>query len=262
MFEITVSSWAVFVSNFLIGGWMVSVDAALFLAVALAFIKPERRLGVVTMITLAHAVYGFLGLGVMALGAELSSAMKIGVWAIIAFSSFLGLRFITEGLGEEESEENHAEHGNILNHSLFSLSALSLYTAVSIDELFAVTQKYQWMLTQGWNHGTMAANIAASMVMLFIFLGASSWLIERSEGFAAWLEEHGEQGMFIVFSLIMYYLVRGVVQNGLGYHPWEIPFTGIAPELLPMGFVLTWFLQKILADDSREAAMKRILLLH
>jgi hypothetical protein len=236
------SGFEVFVSNFLIGGWMVSVDAALFLAIAIAFIAPRRRFGVVVMITLAHAFYGFLGLGILMLSRGATEMLGLGIWIIITGTSYLGLRFITEGFAEG-GDDDPADHGLVLNRSLISGGALSLYTAVSIDELFAVMQKYQWMTTQGWNHTTMALNIAASMVVLFILLYLAWKTIERSERFVAWLDKHGDRAMFIVFSLIMYYLVRGVVQNGLGYEPWEIPLTGIAPELLPIGFMLTWLLQ-------------------
>lgn len=247
----------VFISNFLIGGWMVSVDAALFLAVAIAFVSPSRRLGVVIMITLAHAFYGFLGLGILMASRGATEMLGLGIWIIIAGTSYLGLRFIIEGLNDEEGDDDHEKHGAVLNHSLISTAALALYTTVSIDELFAVMQKYQWMITQGWNHGTMALNIAASMVVLFGLLWLAWKMIERSEQFVAWLNQHGDRAMFIVFSLIMYYLVRGVVQNGLGYEPWEIPFTGIAPELLPVGFFLTWLLQWLLENNRFKEASHR-----
>ena len=64
--------------------------------------------------------------------------------------------------------------------------------------------------------------------------------------------------MFIVFSLIMYYLARGVIQNGFGYNPYEIPYTGIAPELLVLGFALTWLLSKALENEKFETFTRKV----
>ncbi len=219
---------------------MVSVDALLFLAVALVFVKPERRLKVVLMIVLAHWMYGTLGLVIMLLGGVFSSLAHISTWFMIVVSSVLGLGFITKGLQDEEGGDDHEAHGVILNESLISAASLMLYHNVSVDEFFSVMQKVQWMAAQGWDGWVMFANIVASMVILLLILVVGSKLIMSSEAFVAWVTRNGELSMFFVFSFIMYYMVRGIVQNGFGHHPDEIPFTGIAYKLLFVGFALTY----------------------
>ncbi len=251
---------SVFVFNFLKAGWMVSVDAAIFMVAVIMLVRPEKRLLVVVFITLAHTFYGYLGLAVL-------SAEKIflegGLPLIIAGTSFIGLRFIIEGL-DEDDEGEPADDAHKINLGVLSLSAIALYSAVSIDELFAVLQRYQWMEAQGWNDVTKALNIGASMLVLFILLLTVKWTLER-EISLNWIEENGDKAMFIVFSLIMYYIVRGIVQNGMEYEPIEIWFvtehTGLAPELLVLGFILTIVLKKALEKQSISNVLNKIFLL-
>lgn len=217
---------------------MVAVDAAIFMVAVLMMVNPAKRWAVVTMIVLAHAFYGFLGLGILSMETQF---VHLSFWIVIIFCSYIGLRFNIEGLdGDEDGDpENDAK---VLNLAVVGFASLGLYSAVSIDELFAVLQRYQWMEAQGWSDSVKAGNIGLSMVVLFAILGAVKIALEKALP-TDWIERHGDLMMFIVFSLIMYYIVRAVVQNGLGYIPMEIPYTGIAWELLIVGFVLTKLLQ-------------------
>jgi hypothetical protein len=246
----------VFINNFFLSGLMVWADAAIFLVAAMLLVKPGRRFAVITLIVLAHAIYGFLGL--LILSAEMTY-VKLSIGIVIAITSYAGLRFITEGL-DGDDEGSPRDDARIINLGIFSFSALALYSAVSIDELFAVLQRYQWMEAQGWNDAVKAANIGASMVVLFGLLWFVKWALEKGISLA-WLKKHDDKAMFIVFGLVMYYIVRGIVQNGLGYVPLEIPLTGIAPELLLVGFVLTWGLKQLLKKEALNRLLNKFFLL-
>lgn len=247
----------VFAWNTILSGWMVSVDAAIFMVAVLMLIAKDKRWPVVFMIVLAHAAYGFLGLGLLSLEDNL---LNVGLWVVIGATSFVGLRFVIEGLdGDEDGEP--ADDAKVLNLGVISLAALGLYSGVSIDELFAVLQRYQWMEAQGWDDSVKAANIGLSMIVLFAILGAVKIALEKAVSLE-WVEKHGDTMMFVVFSLITYYIVRAVVQNGLGYVPMEIPFTGIAWELLIVGFVLTGLLKFLMEKSNTfKGVLNRVLLL-
>lgn len=247
----------VFFWNTLLSGWMVSVDAAIFMVAVLLMVKPAKRWSVVAMIVLAHAFYGFLGLGLLSLEKNL---LDISLWLVIAVTSVVGLRFSVEGLdGDEDGEP--ADDAKVLNFGVLTMAALGLYSGVSIDELFAVLQRYQWMEAQGWSDAVKASNIGLSMVVLFVLLGAVKIALERALP-TSWIEKHGDTMMFIVFSLIIYYIVRAIVQNGLGYVPWQDPITGIAWELFAIGFVLTGLLKFGLKKSKTfNWTMNKVLLL-
>ena len=248
---------AVFTWNTLLSGWMVSVDAAIFMVAVLMPVEPAKHWSVVILIVLAHALYGFLGLSI--LSAEMAF-MKMSIWIVIAATSVLGLRFIVEGLDGDEEGEPGAD-ARVLNAAVLGASALGLYSGVSIDELFAVLQRYQWMEAQGWTDTVKAANIGLSMIVLFGILGCVKIALEKAMP-TSWIERYADAMMFVVFSLIMYYIVRAIVQNGFGYIPMEIPYTGIAWELLIVGFVTTWLLQLVLRKSSTfNMCCNKILLL-
>lgn len=250
----------VFVFNFLKAGWMVSIDAAIFMVAVIMLVKPEKRLLVVIFITLAHTLYGYLGLIILSTEKVFLAS---GLPLIIAITSVIGLRFIIEGLDEDDKGEPSDDAAKI-NLGVLSLPAIALYSAVSIDELFAVLQRYQWMEAQDWDDITKAINIGASMLVLFILLLAVKWALER-EISLNWIDKHGNRAMFIVFSLIMYYVVRGILQNGMGYEPIEIWFiteyTGLAPELLVSGFLLTVILKRVLRNQRISDVLNKIFLL-
>ena len=105
----------------------------------------------------------------------------------------------------------------------------------------------------------MAVNIGFSMVVLFLILSSVALLLLIAKPVTDWIHDQGDKTMFVVFSLIMYYLVRGIAQNGLGYTPWEIRYTGIAPELLVLGFALTWAFKQLLQTDKAGSMVKKIL---
>lgn len=253
---------SIFTTNMLKAGWMVSVDAALFivpLSAAATLVSNQARLrAIVLLITLAHTVFGYLGLGVHVFGQYESGQLGWSIWPILGVATLLGLRFIVDGLSGEEEDDGAVEK---LAAGLLSLVALTLYYNVSVDEFFAVLQRYQWMKAQGWDHATMALNIGLSMVVLWCilalvqhFAGSSLWLHD-------WCEKHGDRAMFVVFSLIMYYMVRGILQNGLGYEPWQDKYTGLAPSMLVVGFILTWLLKQALKLETVRTSARKIFFL-
>lgn len=239
--------WATFIFNMFKAGLMVSVDAAVFMVAVILLIDAKYRWAVVFFITIAHAIYGYLGLSVMA--GILTPFMGISI--VLASAGYLGIRFVIQGLIADE-EGNPYIQAAIINAGLLSLMAIGLYSGVSIDEFFVVLQRYQWMDAQaGWNHWVMIANIGASMLVLFGILSAVLIFMERGHKFE-WVEKHSDEAMFVVYSLIVYYIFRGVVQNGLGYEPIEIwlltDLTGLAPELVIIGFFITWLLKIFLKE--------------
>lgn len=262
MFELLIKfmpeTYAVFVFNMFKAGFMVSVDAAIFMVAVLLLIEPKLRWLVVILITVAHTFYGFLGLGAEML------LFDAGIIVVIIITSYIGLRFIIEGLNEADDGDPEDDARKINKLGIFSLSAIALYSAVSIDELFAVLQRYQWMEAQGWSDGIKAANIATSMVVLFGILSAVKIALEKGVSLS-WIERHGDEAMFVVFSLIMYYIVRGIVQNAMGYEPIDIwlltEYTGLAPELVIVGFVLTWILKKSLENEAISIILNKLFLL-
>ena len=246
----------VFLNNMFVSGVSVWVDAALFFAASLLMVAPDKRWQVVLLIVVAHALYGFLGLLLLSLE---KSYLDWSQGIVIAFTSYFGLRFITEGLdGDEEGSPEDDAHA--INLAIIGVTALSVYSGVSIDELFMVLQRSQWMVAQGWDTAVQAANIAGSMVVLFALLGAVKWALEK-ELPMSWLQKHGDHLMFCVFGLMMYYIVRAIAQNGFGFIPREIPYTGIAWELMILGFVLTWLLRLILRNQTANRLLNKSFLL-
>jgi uncharacterized membrane protein YhdT len=166
---------------------------------------------------LPHTLFGYLGLGANMFGQYESRQLGWSIWPILGVATVLGMRFIVDGQSGDEEDDSTAEK---LTAGLFSLVALTLYYNVSVDEFFAVLQRYQWMKAQGWDHATMALNIGLSMVILWCILALVQHFAGSSQWLHDWCEVHGDRAMFVVFSLIMYYMVRGILQNGLGYEPW------------------------------------------
>lgn len=247
----------VFATTVLVAGWSVSVDASLWLILVLPFLPKRYWIPVVILITLTHAFAGYLGFAFMVFG--LMTAFSI--WLVLGPTAWAGLRFIAVGLlGEDEDDAR--DMANKVIAGLLTAAAFILYWAVSYDEFFMVLQRFLWMLVQGWNYVAQAVLIALSMVALAGFMMLVVIFYLAFPRAAEWVEERGDSMMYVVFSLIMYYLVRGVVQNGLGYVPWEIPYTGIAPDLLAAGFIITWAFSALLNNsDSFEAAANKLLLL-
>lgn len=232
-----------------VAGWSVSVDAIIMEAVVLPLVPKKLWLPIIFLITMTHAFAGYLGLAVLTIGEMLGITLGF----LLVFTCYMGLKFIIGCLISDEEEEPDVMK-NILLSGIFAFAAFVLYWEVSFDEFFMVLQRFQWMVSQGWNEIAMAVNIGLSMIVLFLLQCVALVLLLVCKPFTRWVNDHGDYAMFVVFSLIMYYLVRGVIQNGLElYVPYEIPYTGISPELLTLGFVLTWFLQKVLENKTVES---------
>lgn len=245
----------VFVTTFFLAGWMVSADAALFQIAVLPHVPKRKWLPIIFLITMTHAVAGYLGLGMLMMGLAFGATL----WIMLSITTFGGLHFIGGGLSEND-EDDPFDMAKKLIAGILTFAAIWLFWGVSFDELFAVLQRYQWMVAQTWNHAAMAVSIGFSMVVLFGILCGVAIFLLIAKPLTDWIHDQGDKTMFVVFSLIMYYLVRGIVQNGLGYTPFEIPYTGIAPELLALGFALTWGFKRLLETEKAGGIAKKILL--
>lgn len=246
----------VFATTVLIAGWSVSVDANLWLLATLPFLPKRYWAPVIILITLTHTFAGYLGLGVMAVGLSMAAS----VWLILGPTSWFGLRFIGGGLAEGEGDDAE-DMARKVTLGLLSAAAFLLYWAVSYDEFFMVLQRFWWMVNQGWDYLVQAVLIGLSMASLLPFLLFAPLIHLAFPGLASWMEKHGAVVMFAVFSLIMYYLVRGIAQTGLGYEPWEVPYTGIAPDLLFAGFVLTGLYKLGFMNTTFESLATKVFLL-
>ena len=241
-----VNETLVFVFNTWKAGAMVTVDAAIFMVAVAMLIEQSKRHMMVILITLAHAFYGFLGLIILSFESQVTG---FSIASVIGISGYLGVCFIVDGMNGDDGDDP-SDIAVKLALGLFTIAAFGLYSSVSIDELFAVLQRYQWMAAQGWNDPVKALNIAASMVVLYGLLNLVLLSLESGKKLS-WIEDNEDTAMFIVFSLIMYYIVRAVVQNGLGYVPYlEDPITGIAWELLAVGFILTTVLSFLMKFET------------
>jgi hypothetical protein len=213
---------------------------------------------IVILITLAHAFHGFMGLTLEAVGKSKSDFYGISVWVMIGLTVFAGLHFNIGGQSDDD-EVDHSKVAAMLMASLYSAAAIFFFNSVSFDELFAVLQRFQWMMSLGWSIELMALNIALSMVVLWCILASLELLMEhKGESLSTWAENHGEALMFCVFSIIMYYMVRAVAQNGLGYQPIQDPITGISPELLAAGFALNAGLNQLLKFEPAKVVLQRV----
>jgi hypothetical protein len=243
-----------FVTTFFLAGWMVSADAAIFMIAVLPLVAKRLWLPIAFVITLTHAVAGYLGLGLLMLGLSAGATL----WMLLAATTYGGLHFIAGGLsGDDEDDPNDMAQNLVIG--ILTMAAIVMFWNVSFDEFFAVLQRYQWMVAQGWDHTAMAISIGFSMVVLFGILCLVTLMLVVAKPVTDWIHDQGDKTMFVVFSLIMYYLVRGIVQNGLGYTPWEIPYTGIAPELLIAGFGLTWGFKHLLETEGAGNLVKKML---
>jgi hypothetical protein len=251
LFEAAVGVWngldrAVFAFNSLVSGWTVSVDAVMWFIPLAAVLDKRLQHRLIVGITFMHAICGYLGLYVVAQGEALVQIKFV----IIFLCTIGGMYFIVNGLKGDEESDFH-EQARKLAVGLWTLTAALLLLAVSNDEFFAVLQRYQWMLAQGWDHTVMALNIFVSMCVLYGILYVVRFLLDLGHTLE-WIADREDGAMFCVFSLIMYYMVRAWLQNYFGYTPWEIPYTGIAPDLLIVGFVLVFFLKKFFESNDEE----------
>lgn len=254
--QIPAGEMVTFVFTYALAGWMVSVDANLFLIAVLPLISKWLWFPVIILITVTHAIAGYLGLGLLVTGITIGATL----WVMLGLTSWGGLRFIVAGLGAED-DDDHFHMAKKLIAGLFTIAAFALFWNVSYDEFFAVWQRFQWMVARGWNDAAMAVNIGFSMVVLLLIQSTVAVCLLIFKPVTDWFHERGDIMMFIVFGLLMYYLVRGWAQNGFGYIPWEIPYSGIAPDLLFAGFVLTWLLHKALHNKNFALFAKRLLLI-
>lgn len=246
--------YSIFLFTLIIAGWMVAVDACLFEIAVLPFVPKRYWLPIIVLITIVHAFAGYLGLGILVTGL----ATGVTLWIMLLVTSWGGLRFIVSGrLADDEDDPD--DMAKKLAAGIFTIAAFFMFWSVSYDEFFAVWQRFQWMLAQGWNEAAMAVNIGLSMVVLFLAQCLVILGLLIFKPLTRWIHNKGDHMMFIVFSLLMYYMVRGVMQNGLGYDPYEIPYTGIAPDLLVLGFILTWMLSKALMNNKFANGAKAVL---
>ena len=254
--QIPEGDYPIFLTTLVIAGWMVAVDACIFEVAVLPFIKKRLWLPVIILITIVHAVAGYLGLGMLIAGIATGATL----WVMLFVTSWGGLRFIVSGAAGDD-DDNPNDMAKKLAAGLFTLTAFFLYWGVSYDEFFAVWQRFQWMVAQKWNEAAMAVNIGLSMIVLFaaqclVILGLLVF-----KPFTNWIQNKADHMMFVVFSLLMYYMVRGIMQNGLGYDPYEIPYTGIAPDLLIAGFVLMAFFMRALKNSKFLGIVQKALLI-
>ena len=241
-----------FILNYNLAGVTVAIDAIILLIVLLPLLPKKTWLPIITLITLTHALAGYAGLGLMLFGA----GTGIGIWAILIFSFWMCGHFIVKGMTDDDGEDP-SDIAKKLASGLFTFAAFSLFYSVSNDEFFAVLQRYQWMGAQEWDSMAMAVNIGLSMVVLqLIQMGIALSLIVFKP-LTNLVTRHGDHAMFFVFSYIMYFMVRGFWQNGLGFEPYELGWTGIAPTLLTVGIILTWLLQKALRNEVFATNVKK-----
>ncbi len=256
------------------GAWisasMVTPDAAIWQAAAIPILVLAFRLSlprvilISTMIALAHEVYGLAGLGIRGIGGPLEAALPF----IMILMSYLVIGFVVNvRAGGEEEEDPHEAAGKLLKYGIFSLAAFfTVYTGVSIDELFAVLGRYEWMTAQGWSVAMQALNITIGMTYLWLILVIESVVIygivklTRHTKPAQWLLDHEESIMFVVFSLLVYFVTRGWYQNMFGNQPTELVIgdfnTGFAYWVYLVGGLLPMFLLAgLLKIDFFERAL-------
>ena len=251
---IPADDYPVFLTTLILAGWMVAVDACIFEIAVLPFVEKKFWLPIIVLITFVHAIAGYLGLGILATGA----ATGVTLWIMLLVTSWGGLRFIVAGRLDDD-DDDPKDSAMKLAAGILTMAAFFMFWSVSYDEFFAVWQRFQWMLAQEWNVAAMAVNIGFSMIVLFLVQCLVVLCLLVFKPFTKWIHDRGDHMMFIVFSLLMYYMVRGIMQNGLGYNPYEIPYTGLAPDLVILGFGLTWLLVRALKNETFANGTKAIL---
>ena len=262
-----------FISGALISTGMVTADAffwqlaAIPLLVIIGKFNLPKVLLVSTMIAVAHQVYGMLGLGVRAIGGPFEA---VALPFILVGVTYLVFGFVLNGSignGEDAAEK---QSRRIIKYGIVSLAAFfGVYTGVSIDEMFAVLGRVEWMSAQGWSHLVMLANITVAMAMLWVILmleGALLYSLTKAAEHTKpmeWLEAHEDWVMFLVFSLLVYFVVRGWYQNVAGYSPaeWHIGDfnTGFAHNVYFVGGLAPMLvLLGLLRVDRCKAVLKAV----
>jgi len=217
------------------------------------------------MIALSHEIYGVIGLGLRAAGILLGATTFVGILSVV---SYLVLGFIVNGSAGAEEGDVESQVLKLLLLGIVSVAAFfGAYTGISIDELFAVLARVEWMTSQGWSYWVMAANITVAMTILWAILlieGVIIYLVvKKAEDTMAmdWLEKHEGWVMFFVFSFLAYFTTRGWYQNYYGYNPVEWHIMGHNTGFAYYVYIVGGFLPMIILRLLLLVKPVRILLL-